>query len=123
MTLQIQELEYFEVVTNSDLTEGRGVPVSLGFFLERIVAEAYSQGRGCMGMPANVKPHRGKCIADNGVLYIVGPLVRRDAPEDMAKVKQRALDKLSTLEKQALGLRGYGGGCACGAPSCDRCHP
>lgn len=106
MSCTIEMLDCHKVITNSDLTEGRGAPVSLGFFRNRLIAEAYAVDKGPMGTPAQIKLHRCLCvIANKGTWHRLGEEIRQEAPEDVKKVRERALAKLSPLEREALGLK------------------
>ena len=100
----------FEVVTNSDTTEGRGVDVTVGFFLKEQDARDASHGKGVMGLDADVKKTRAVVWEENGKTWCT-PLrsVARVWPNNIARlcetVREQALRKLTDEEQEALGLK------------------
>lgn len=86
----------FEVLTNSDTTEGRGIPVHVAYTFDEQTANEIAKGRGVMGTMADVKPiDKTICILDSF-----------DEFEELQNVEKRekALAKLTDEEKQLLGL-------------------
>lgn len=106
-----QNVEVFCVVTNSDLTEGRGARVEVGWFKHRTDAEHCAVGKGVFGSAADVEPHNVDIVIpinDEGLedwlnVKITGkPVVFSYNPSD--QIRERALAKLSKDERRALGL-------------------
>lgn len=52
----------YEAYTNSDLTEGRGHKVTIGYFVNKIDAEKAAVGKGVMGYNAHVTPANVKFV-------------------------------------------------------------
>lgn len=81
--VRIENVRLFEVVTNSDLCEGRGSRVSLGWFINKVSAKERARGAGVFGTDANIE-EKSKWVL----------VIRR----------KRALAKLTDEDKEALGL-------------------
>lgn len=92
------------------MNEGRGGSYLVGYFATESLAERAAAGRGAMGTQGHVRPHRGEVavyIDPESGREIVRPLVERVEIqyEDPAEVRERALAKLTSEEKLALGLK------------------
>ena len=90
----MQKLVLYEAYTNSDLIEGRGNDVHLGYFKVQSDAEKASSGRGVMGTNAHVR---------------LAPILIYENFEEFAEVRakdvrEQALNKLSWEERKLLGL-------------------
>jgi len=86
----------FEAYTDSDLNEGKGHKVTIGYFTNQADAYKAVQGKGVMGSDGNVSSHVIDIkIFENYEEYIV---------VSDEKIKQIALGKLSEVEKKVLGL-------------------
>jgi hypothetical protein len=92
----LQAYNVFEAYTNSDLTEGRGYPVTLGFFVKEVDAIKASLGKGVMGTDASV------CAKDLDIRIFETFEEYQNYQKD--SIRRKALAKLSLSEKQALGL-------------------
>lgn len=90
------EYEVWEAYTNSDLTEGRGHKVTIGYFQHKQDALLAAQGQRVMGTNANVKQ-----TTVTVTIYESWEEYKQDCIEH---TKQAALAKLTRLERQALGL-------------------
>lgn len=95
---------YWSVVTNTDLTEGRGYPISIGICSLEATAFRLARGKGVMGSDAEVLPTRA--IKVNGIWYlpVFGVPMISSSAED--KAAQKALDaKRDAIKKaEAAGL-------------------
>lgn len=106
----IHLMQVYEVITNSDGTEGRGYPVSLGFFRNHADAVIQAHGKGCMGSNAEIESSSALVVETvEGELFLVGARVCKDI-DDLKKatreaVRKRALEKLTPEEREALGLK------------------
>lgn len=109
--VMLEHLMLCEVITNSDLTEGRGQRVSLGWFLHQLDAQERARGAGVLGTDAIIERSeqwvlRYKACTVHGsreVIHIVGTevIVHYVDPEVL---RQRALAKLTPEEIKLLGL-------------------
>ena len=101
----VEERMVHEVVTNSDTTEGRGTRVSLGYFLDLTQANEAAHGKGVWGSDARVESGTRKVvIVDVDHVYLLGEILLNKAALT-AQARQRALDKLSAEDRQALGIK------------------
>jgi hypothetical protein len=98
----------WEVISNSDLTEGRGSQVVVARFFNRPIAINYAKDKGVMGTPAEVA--EGEVLAIGGLkaleptkYRVLGPVVPiYNDPTDIKR--QQALSKLTEEDKRILGL-------------------
>jgi len=102
----------YEVVTNSDLTEGRGHRVSLGFFLDEAVARRFAEGKGLMGSDAEIEMRHETVVRVNGSFlrreggsFILGEKISTEAVTRKELLRQQALMKLTDDEREALEIR------------------
>lgn len=106
--MEINERELYNVVGNSDTSEGRGVSVDLGWFFNRMSARTFANGRGTMGSSATVKTETRKTVQIGPVTYLLGPVVFASVEDaehrQKESVRTAALAKLTDAEKLALGL-------------------
>jgi hypothetical protein len=88
--------ECFEAYTNSDLTEGRGHKVSIGFFTHQSDAVQAAKKRGVWGSDASVEKATVKIrIYESFDEY-------KNATDE--NIREKALSKLTDDEKRVLGL-------------------
>lgn len=94
---------HYQVLTNSDLTEGRGETVLIGRAFTRDRALDFAKGQGVMGSNAKVELVAEKLVAWDGKLFVLAPanMLTRESQEEIAR---RGLAKLTPEEKVALGL-------------------
>lgn len=88
---------YFEAYTNSDLTEGRGGDVHIGYFRYEDDAKKAVKGRGVWGTDASVRMVQDKTIR-------VFESYEEFTTVQTSDLKTKALNKLTVEEKKALGL-------------------
>ena len=96
----------YRVVTNSDLIEGRGNAITLGWFLEHEDAVTASKGQGVFGSDAKIEEHQKPIVIVDGDAhkwFLLGEQVIVTY-EDPRVVKARALAKLTAKERKALGF-------------------
>lgn len=90
------KINAYEAYTNSDLTEGRGRDVHIGYFEQEADAKRASQGKGVMGSDAWVR----KVSKEIFVFENYQEFEQRENEE----TRQRALNKLTVAERRSLGL-------------------
>lgn len=99
------DVTVYSVVTNTDLTEGRGGRTTIGYYLEQSAATRGAQGQGVMGSDALVQSAKRSVVQfESGDMFLLGKELRIEPPEDPAVVRKRALDKLTPEERAALGV-------------------
>ena len=107
-TATIEDVTVYNVYANTDMTEGRGASVLSGTFLDGHAAKQWSQGRGVMGSPADVRGEARRIVRLDGDVYILGPQVHLTIAnaEEVARAafREKALAKLTPSERAALGL-------------------
>ena len=108
MTARTDTRTVFQVIANTDTTEGRGSNYTVGWFLTEGVAKSAARGKGPMGTDARVeREQKDVVIVEAGgvrKIFLLGPPV--DASyEDPAEVRRRALAKLTPEEREALGVK------------------
>lgn len=98
---------HYQVLTNSDLTEGRGETVLIGRAFTRDRALDFAKGQGVMGTDAKVELVAETLVAWNGGIFVLTPakMLTRESQEEIAR---RGLAKLTVEEKVALGLTAPG---------------
>lgn len=110
--IQISQLSIYEVITNSDLTEGRGARVSLGYFLQKSDACEKAKGAGVFGCDAEVSPAFKWCLSYSvwiktdrvrQMVCVLGEEVMLEYT-DPNVLRKRALAKLSAEDLEILGL-------------------
>lgn len=101
---KIERVTLHHVTSNTELCEGRGATVTVGWFLDRGVAERAAKGRYVMGTDCPIETTT-KTVArmDSGALHLLGEKIEVSY-EDPEQVKRRALAKLTPEEMRALGL-------------------
>lgn len=87
----------WESYTNSDLTEGRGAHVHIGYFLSKKDAERAGVGQGVMGTDARVRQ-----VGE--VSLIVYETFDEFLAIQKEEKRQQALAKLTQEERELLGL-------------------
>lgn len=85
----------WEAYTNSDLTEGRGSDVFIGYFRNKEDADNAVKGNGPMGTNAYVREVREPKIYKTYLEFV---------EDKQIDLKRSALNKLTREEKRALGL-------------------
>ncbi len=85
----------WEAYTNSDLTEGRGSDVFIGYFRNKGDADTAVKGNGPMGTDAYVREVREPKIYKTYLEFV---------EDKQIDLKRSALNKLTREEKLALGL-------------------
>lgn len=89
----------FEIFANTDMTEGKGFPVSIGFASNLSTADKIAEGRGVFGSKARVEAVNKEIIVfDNYEEYL-------DSKKEN-KIKN-TLDKLNKEEIKLLGLEDF----------------
>lgn len=97
--------EVFEVVINSDLTEGRGGDYVCARFFNEYAAKNFAKGRDVMGSDGKVQKGQVVCVPTGfgEKFYPVGSEVSVfKSIEDKARTE--ALNKLTLAERKLLGL-------------------
>lgn len=101
----------YQVISNQDLTEGRGRAVTLGHFLDKRIAGNFAHGRGVMGTDAEVRTITATVVRLNGDdfhledgTYILGEKITTKPVTEEELLRQQALEKLTPAERKALGL-------------------
>lgn len=88
------QLKVYEVTNNSDMVEGRGYSVHVGYFTKNEYAEKAAKGIGPWGSNANVSP----------VTLLVFEDYKEYTDLKSEVFRQAALAKLTLAERIALGL-------------------
>lgn len=98
---------HYQVLTNSDLTEGRGETVLIGRAFTRDRALDFAKGQGVMATDAKVELVAETLVAWDGGIFVLAPahMLTRESQEEIAR---RGLAKLTDEEKVALGLAAPG---------------
>ena len=89
--------EVWEAYTDTDLVEGRGSKVVLGYFTKQLDAKEAAKGEGVMGTDAHVT----KIKTPSFMIFESIEEYRQNTRKELRKI---ALAKLSYEEKVALGL-------------------
>lgn len=103
----ITRQEVFELVTNSDLNEGRGIPVSIGFCATQEDAKFVGLKLGVQGTPAQIKVSEGSVLDMNGQKYLLVPMKTLPPEVKLRRLRESGLAKLSDEEKEALRKGGW----------------
>lgn len=103
MTPRLEVKKIYEMVTNSDRSEGRGVRVVIGRYIDQDVANVVAKGNGVMGTDAIVKSYHTTLVFLEEGAYLLGETVDLSS-EPIEVTRERALAKLTDAEKKALGL-------------------
>jgi hypothetical protein len=90
----MKAIHVFEAYTNSDTIEGRGSDVHIGYFTHPDDAHAAARGQGVMGGDAYVRP----------VAIKIYTTLQEFTGVKNEELRQRALEKLTPEEREALGL-------------------
>ena len=102
----MNKIKAFEVVTNTDLTEGRGSDRVIAYVLDHELARAWASDKGVMGSPAQVRAV--DLYEVEGTYFPTHAAVKLLSPEDLqaaqAEIRRKALRKLTAAEIAALGL-------------------
>lgn len=104
MKATIETVTFYEVVSNTDLTEGRGGRVVVGRFLDRDVAEIAAKGNYVMGSDCPIEKKTWRVAhLENGERFLLGERidVAFQSREDLRRI---SLSKLSAAERAALGV-------------------
>lgn len=88
--------ECYEAFTNSDLNEGRGSKVTIGYFKKSTDAERAVKGKGVMGTDGDVKY--------TTLTVKVFENYQEYTAENVIRTREIALSKLTKEEKLVLGL-------------------
>ncbi len=104
MKATIETVTLYHVTSNTELTEGRGSTVTVGWFLDRELAVRAGKGQYVMGTdcPIEMKPRR-VARAEDGTMWTLGEQITVTT-ELPAEVRKRALAKLTAEERKALGV-------------------
>jgi len=104
--LELTTRTLYKVTTNSDLTEGRGNTVLIGYFMDHVLAQRAAKGKGVFGSDADVEPFVTTVleVSEDGSsrFYKLGEEIIR--PRTKEEIKAEALKKLTPEEQDALGL-------------------
>ena len=94
----------FAVVTNSDLTEGRGRPVTIGLAYNKFTAQRMAEKKGVMGSNAEVRPLR--LLINDGKKYINIDSLSVEWPSEKDKeLQNKELERIAIIERaKTLGL-------------------
>lgn len=96
----------WRVMTNSDLTEGRGSQRTLGWFADPNVAAKAARGNYVMGSDCPVEQVVMNIIKTQaGKVFLLGEEVQIQY-EDPREIRARAIAKLTPEERQVLGIKG-----------------
>ena len=102
----MNKIKAFEVVTNTDLTEGRGSDRVIAYVLDPELARAWASDKGVMGSPAQVRAV--ELYEVEGMYFPVHAAVKLLNHEDLqaaqAEIRRKALRKLTAAEIAALGI-------------------
>lgn len=94
----------YVVLSNTDLTEGRGASIPIGLSTSFSCAERLAEGRGVQGGPAAVV--RAKTLFVDGVLYVAGCHVTSERPtkEDLDRDRKVSAKQVAMVKALSLGL-------------------
>lgn len=99
----------FAVIGNTDTEEGRGQSFLASLHLSYTDAMEAARGRGTFGADATVKSIDGVTIQSKTDMYAVElqnlHKIQRYSNADIERIRTAALEKLSPLEKEVLGLK------------------
>lgn len=106
-TACITSMQLFEVIGNTDTTEGKGRRITLGWFVDEYAAKSFANGRGTMGYVAPIERSEKRCIIDEfGNIMIFGERVHKTDPAWLATAKREAiLAKLTPEEIDFLDIK------------------
>jgi len=111
--MEIKDVVFYEVISNTDLNEGRGASVVIGRYMDSCDAEAAAKGQGVFGSDAKVESKTKRAvIAPNNEkdgrygsrTFLLGEEIYSDFI-NLEDLKKQALAKLSDKEKAVLGLK------------------
>lgn len=91
--------EIYLVVSNSDLTEGRGRPVTIAYCATLATAKRVAKKRGVMGSDADVKAYEFTVI--EGMGFIPLSLIDIQHPTKEDEAEQKRLDDIEATIKRA----------------------
>lgn len=98
----------WEVISNTDLVEGRGRDIVVGIYPTEAMALEMAKNAGVMGSPAEVRKIKAVKLSDGAQFAIGKPVTDSDA---IKKQKiEAALSKLTPEECSLLGLDPIKGG-------------
>lgn len=92
----------YKVITNSDLTEGRGHSVVAGVYFTEVEAHTAARGAGVMGTDAEVRETSAIRLED-GRAWELGREILSEK-ELVERARASALRKLTSYERKILGL-------------------
>lgn len=72
----LEKKKLWVAVSNTDLTEGRGKPIIVGYSTNKATAKRVGKGRGVMGSDCRVKQKTFWVAPDNQVFKYVGELTQ-----------------------------------------------
>ncbi len=100
-TATVKHLTVYHVTTNTDLTEGRGGTVTIGYFLDEGIAKRAAKGEGVMGGDARIEQQQVTTVRILDRVFLVGKEIHLsyDPPRE---VRARAIAKLTPEERRAL---------------------
>ncbi len=99
--MNIKTLTVYMVTTNSDLLEGRGRTITLGYYLNQSDAVIASLGKGVMGSNAEIEAIEKTCVLFDNKIHIIGDQVQEKYSPTPREI---ALAKLTDTDKRALNL-------------------
>lgn len=102
---EVKLINAYKVSANSDLNEGRGHTIILGYYSNRNAATLAAKGQDVMGTDAKVEPINLKCVDVNGQLHLIGGKIEiLDNYISPKELKEAALAKLTPAERRVLGV-------------------
>jgi len=115
-SMRVEVVSVWEVITNSDTTKGRERDVSLGIYANRMDALEAAHKKGVMGTDADVRAvdvvkhtNIGSFTNPDGgpslVARIADIVPLRTAYENPRILREKALAKLTPIEREVLGLK------------------
>ncbi|HRH25385.1 MAG TPA: hypothetical protein PLD99_00330 [Parcubacteria group bacterium] len=98
----------FATTRNTDLTEGRGTTIDHSYHLSARDAEVGAHGIDVMGSDGGIREVLALQEDQSGRVYLfannASPVTIKENSEMVANLRKRALSKLSSSERAALGL-------------------
>ena len=95
-------IDIFEVVSNTELNEGRGESIVIARFTTQSQAELYGRDKGVMGSNADIRPGKALLLDNGKFLAVCGEITVSKDLHDFKR--QKALAKLTPRDREVLGL-------------------
>lgn len=99
---EIKVAYIYQVVTNSDLDEGKGHEVSLGYFLDKAYATKKASKAGVMGTDAEVRALQCFVVEYEGGTHLLGNLIEVETVDPMLGIFAKLTPEEAALLRERL---------------------